>query len=120
MGIHQGSVLLPFLLAVVVDVVTEFAREGALGELLYAIDLVLMSEINEGPMNKFLKRKEAYESKDLIVNLGKTRIMVSGCITKDSLSKTNVDPCGVCNLRVKANSVFCVQCGKLATIDVLE
>ena len=25
-GMHQGSVLLPFLLALVVDVVTEFAR----------------------------------------------------------------------------------------------
>ena len=36
MGMHQGSVLSPFLLAVVVDVITEFAREGALCELLYA------------------------------------------------------------------------------------
>ena len=33
---HQGSVLSPFIFAVVVDVVTEFAREGALSELLYA------------------------------------------------------------------------------------
>ena len=30
MGMHQGSVLSHFLLAVVVDVVTEFAREGVL------------------------------------------------------------------------------------------
>ena len=34
--------LSPFLLAVVVDVVTEFAREGVLSKLLYADDLVLM------------------------------------------------------------------------------
>ena len=40
-GMHQGSVLSPFLFAVVVDVVTEFARDG---ELLYADDLVLVSE----------------------------------------------------------------------------
>ena len=40
---HHGSVLLPFLFAVMVDVVTEFAREGALSELLCADDLVLMS-----------------------------------------------------------------------------
>ena len=34
---HQGSVLSPFLFAVVkVDVVTEFARKGALSELLHA------------------------------------------------------------------------------------
>ena len=29
-GMHQGSVLSPFLLAVVVDVVTEITREGVL------------------------------------------------------------------------------------------
>ena len=31
-GMHQGSVLPPFLFAVVVDVVTEFDRESALSE----------------------------------------------------------------------------------------
>ena len=44
------------------------------------------------------------------VNLGKTKIMV--CITKDDMSKSKVDPCGVCSLRVKASSVLCLQCGK--------
>ena len=39
----------------VVDVVTEFAREGMLSELLYADDSVLMSETIEGLRNKFLK-----------------------------------------------------------------
>ena len=43
-GIHQGSVLPPILFAVVVDVVTEFPKDGALSELLHADDLVLMSE----------------------------------------------------------------------------
>ena len=38
--------------------------------------------------------------------------MVSGSITKDGLSESKVDPCSVCSLRVKANSVLCVQCGK--------
>ena len=33
---QQGSVLSPFLFAVVIDVVTEFAREGALSEILHA------------------------------------------------------------------------------------
>ena len=45
MGIHQGCVLSPFLLVdVVVDVVTDLAREGVLSDLLYADDLVWMSE----------------------------------------------------------------------------
>ena len=55
MEVHQGFVLSPFLFAVVVDVVTEFAREGALSELLYADGLVLMSKTIKGLRNKFLK-----------------------------------------------------------------
>ena len=47
-GMHQGSVQSTFLFAVVVEVVTEYAREGALSELLYADDLVLMTETIEG------------------------------------------------------------------------
>ena len=35
-GMLQGSVLSPFLFAVVVDVVTELAREGVLYELMHA------------------------------------------------------------------------------------
>ena len=43
-GVHQGSVLSPLLLAIVVDVITENARRGVVNELLYADDLVLMSK----------------------------------------------------------------------------
>ena len=46
------------------------------------------------------------------VNLGKTKVNVSGSITKDGMSKSKVDACGVCSLRAKANSVLCEQCGK--------
>ena len=66
-GMHQGYVQSPFVFAVVVDVVTEFTR--VLSELLYADDLVLMSETIEGLRNKFLKWKEAFESKGMKVNL---------------------------------------------------
>ena len=44
-----------FLFAVVVDVVTEIARDGALSELLSAEDLGLMSETFEGLKNMFPK-----------------------------------------------------------------
>ena len=53
-GMHQGSMLSHFLFAVVVDVVTEFAREGVLSELQYADNLVLMSETIEGLRNKLI------------------------------------------------------------------
>ena len=73
MGMYHGSVLSPFVFAVVVDVVIEFAREDALSELLYADDLVLMSETIEGLMNKFFKWKEAFERNCVKVNLGRQR-----------------------------------------------
>ena len=50
--------------------------------------------------------KEGFESKGLKVSLGKTKLTVSGGITKDGLSKM------VYSLRVMAESVLCVQCGK--------
>ena len=53
-GMHQGAVLSPFLFAVVVDVVTEFARGIMLSELLYADGLVLMNETIKGLRDKFL------------------------------------------------------------------
>ena len=93
-----------------VDVITEFAREGELSELLYADDLVLISETIEGHRDKLLKWKEAIESKDLKVNFGKNKVMVSSGITQNCLSKSKVDPCRICSLRVKANSVLCIQC----------
>ena len=95
----------------VVDV-TEFSKEGALREFLYADDVVLMSETIEGLRNKFLKWKEAFERKGLKVNLGKTKVMVCDGITKDGMSISKIDPCGAYSLRVKANSVLCLQCGK--------
>ena len=61
-GMHQGSELSPFLFAVVVNVVTEFAREDVLSELLYDDNLVLMSETIKRIGNKSLKWKEAFES----------------------------------------------------------
>ena len=41
--------------------------------------------------------------------------MVSGGITKDGMSKSKVGTCscGFCSLRAKANTVLCLQCGKL-------
>ena len=38
--------------------------------------------------------------------------MVSDIITKDGMSESKVDPCGVYSMRVKDNSVLCLKCGK--------
>ena len=109
---YHGSVLSPIPLAVVVDVVTEFAREVVLSELLYAVDIFLMIETTEGLRDELLKWKEAFESKGLKDNLGKTKLMICGGITKDGMYNSEVDPCGVSSLRVKDTSALCLQCGK--------
>ena len=80
------------------DIVTELAV-GVLTELLYAYYVILMSETIEGLKNKFLKWKEAFDTMGLKVSLGKSKVMVSGGITKDCLSKSKVDLNGVCSLR---------------------
>ena len=41
---HQGSELSPLLFAIAVDVITENARTNVVDKLLYADDLVLISE----------------------------------------------------------------------------
>ena len=38
--------------------------------------------------------KKTFQRKDLKVNLGKTKVMVSGRITTDRLSNSKVDLCG--------------------------
>ena len=77
-GVHQGSVLSPLLFAIVVDIIAENARRGVVNELLYADDLVIMSEDMEDLKERFWNCKDALESKGLKVNTRKTKVMVSG------------------------------------------
>ena len=46
------------------------------------------------------------------VSLGKTKVMVCGGITKNGMFRSKADPCVVCCLKVNANSVLCLPCGK--------
>ena len=72
-GVHQESALSALLFAIMVDMITESVRNGLMSEMLYADDLVLTSETMEGLRETFWKWKEAFESKGLKMNLGKTK-----------------------------------------------
>ena len=47
-----------------------------------------------------------------MLTLIKVKVIVSGGITKDGLSKSKVDACWFYFSRVRAKSVFCVQHGR--------
>ena len=51
-GMHQGSVLSPFVVVVGITIVTKLARQVVLCELLYADDLILMSDAIKGLIDK--------------------------------------------------------------------
>ena len=109
-GVHQGSVLSPLLFAIAVNIISENAREGLMNEILYANDLVLMSESMENLKEKTLKWQEAFESKGPKVNLKKTKVMMSG--SKGEVLRSKVDPCAKCGKRVIENLVMCTKSGK--------
>ena len=110
-GVHQGSVLTPFLFSIMLDILSEDGGKGALYELLYADDLVLMAETMKELEAQFFHWKAAFKGKGLKVNLGKTKVMESsgggGVVV---LAK--IDPCGVCGKRAKVNCVRCKTCKK--------
>ena len=62
-GMHQGSVL--FLFCTCGRRCHLIGHRGCASELLYANDLVLVSETIKGLRNKFLKCKEDFEGKGL-------------------------------------------------------
>ena len=85
-------------------------------ELLYADDLVLMSENMEDLKERFWNWKDALESKGLKVNTRKTKAMVSG--SEGELFKSKIAPCGVCGRRVMTDSVLCTKYANWFMVNV--
>ena len=94
----------------VIDKVTENARKGWMKQILYAHDLILTGETMVELRENFDEWREAFESKGVRVNLGKTKLMVSGM--EEEMFDSKIDPCGVCGTILMSNSVLCTACGK--------
>ena len=94
-GAHQGSVLSPLFFFIVLEALSMEFRTGCPWEILYADDLMVSApmEIEDG-------------EKGLRVNMGKTKLMVSGS-NLDVLRKSGKYPCGVCQAGVGRNDVQC-------------
>ena len=69
-----------------------------------------MGETMEELRENFDEWREAFESKGMRVNLGKTKLMVSGM--EEETFDSKIDPCGMCGTKVMPNSVLCTACGK--------
>ena len=110
-GLHQGSVLSPLLFVIVMDIISRGLREGLPWELLYADDLVLMADSEEGVKEKLLNWKMGMEQKGLKVNIGKTKIMAGG-EGKGDVEVSGKWPCSVCGKGVARNSLQCTKCLK--------
>ena len=95
----------------VIDVVTENARKGWMEQILYGDDLVLVGETMEELRDNFDEWREAFERKGMSVNLGKTKLMVSG-MEEELLEYSKIDHCGMCGTRVMCNFVLCTTFGK--------
>ena len=79
-GLHQGSVLSPLLIAVVMDVVSSEARSGLSCELLYADDLVIMVPTMEQLGRRVADWRASLLGKGLKVNTGKSKVMVGAVV----------------------------------------
>ena len=66
--VHRSSVLSLFLFAKVMDEVTEDAKKGVLQEILYADDVVLMSDSTEYLQRKVSLRNATLESKGMKID----------------------------------------------------
>ena len=110
-GVHQGSTLSPLLFNVVMEEATKECHRGVPWDMLYADDLIITGESKEDVEEQLQNWKRALERRGLKINVGKTKILVSG---KDGLSAipSGQYPCGVCAQGVGSNSVLCTQCGK--------
>ena len=84
-------------------------RTGVPWELLYADDLAVMADSLEECIARSKVWKEGMERKGLIVNMKKTKLMVSGP-GLDLLPDSGAFPCAVCRSGVGVNSIQCLQC----------
>ena len=76
-GVHQGSVLSPFLFIMVLKAFCREFRSGLPWELLYADDLMIIANSLKELEERYLAWKNNMESKCLRVSIGKTSIMKS-------------------------------------------
>ena len=106
-GVHHGSVLSPILFILVLEALSRELRIDVPWELLYADDLVLISESLDDCISKFKKWKLEIENEGLRMNSKETKFMLFG---SEYLRDSGAFPCSICRKGAGVNSVFCSTC----------
>ena len=104
-GVHQGSVLSPLLFIIVLEALYHKFCEECPWEMLYADDLVILAETFEGLMTKMEVWTNGLESYGLKVNIGKTKVMISGT-ELHTLQTSGKYSVAVCRKGVEKNSIL--------------
>ena len=94
-GVSQGSVFNPILFIMVLEAISQEFRGGSPWKLLYADDLVLIADSVEEVMGKYTVWKEGMEARGLKVNIGKTKVLISGAGEGSVGKKRGMWPCAV-------------------------
>ena len=93
-GVHQGSVLSPLFFIIVLEALSSELRTGGTWKLLYEDNMMISTESMEELQVKLKTWKAETEKKGLWVNMGKTKIRVSGP-NLDLLKKSGKDVASV-------------------------
>jgi len=110
-GMLQGLAFSPLLFVIVMEAISREFRVALPWELLYADDLVVITETEEGLIERLNEWKNNVENRDMRVSMNKTKVMISGERQKP-VQKAARCPRGVCGRVVGSNSIQCTSCHK--------
>ena len=108
-GVHQGSVLSPFLFLIILEALSREFRTGCPWEFLYADDLAIAAETLDEVKNRLSLWKQKFAGKGLKVNVAKTKVLISSR-GLNTIKESGNNPCGVCVKGVGVNSIYCSNC----------